>query len=79
MESITHLDIRGYRQESVPNTFWRENPEASSLAIIYPGYAYSAEMPVLYYPGRACLNAGMDLLRVEYCLQPAGGVSPAAR
>jgi len=72
MESITHMDIPGYLQEPVPNTFWRVNPDADSLAILYPGYAYSAEMPVLYYPGRLFLNQGMDLLRVEYAYNRRG-------
>ena len=51
MYTFTTLDIRGYRGR-VPNTFIQQEQEARHLAIIYPGLAYNASMPLLYYPAR---------------------------
>ncbi len=65
METISHLDITGYRNLPVPNTYWRQ-PSSDRVAIVLPGYGYSADMPVLYYPGRAALERGADLLQVQY-------------
>lgn len=66
MYSFTTLDIAGYRGEPVPNTFLRQAEEARRLGIVLPGWGYSADRPVLYYPGLVLLDRGADLLRVEY-------------
>lgn len=66
MYSFTTLDINGYRGEPVPNTFLRQAEEARRLGIVLPGWGYSADRPVLYYPGLVLLDRGADLLRVEY-------------
>ncbi len=66
MYSFTTLDIRGYRGEPVPHTFLRQEDEARHLGIIFPGWGYTADRPVLYYPGLLLLQQGADLLRVEY-------------
>ncbi len=66
MHSTTSLDIPGYRGEPVPNSFIRQEGETQHLAILFPGIRYTADMPVLYYPGRLLLQRGADLLRVEY-------------
>lgn len=66
MYSIATLDIRGYRNEAVPNTFLGQEQATRHLAIVFPGLGYSAQMPVLYYPSRLLLARGADILRVEY-------------
>ena len=36
------------------------------LGIIFPGWSYTSEMPLLYYSGRILREAGFDLLQVDY-------------
>jgi hypothetical protein len=66
MYSVTNLNIVGYQGQPVPNTFFLQDFETRHVAILFPGYAYNASMPALYYPGRLMLARGADLLRVEY-------------
>lgn len=66
MVSFSTLEMRGYRAEPVPNTFLRQAEEARHLGIVLPGWGYTADRPVLYYPGLLLLDRGADLLRVEY-------------
>jgi pimeloyl-ACP methyl ester carboxylesterase len=60
------LEIRGYNNEDVPNTFWKQAGAAQHLAIALPGYGYTADMPALYYPGHLITSRGGDLLQVQY-------------
>jgi hypothetical protein len=66
MPSRFSLDISGYRDLPVPNTFTRQDQETQHLGVILPGYGYRATMPVLYYPERLLVTRGADVLRVEY-------------
>ncbi len=66
MHSFDELDIAGYRDKPVPNTFFRQQEEARHLGILFPGLGYTSHMPLLHYPGRLLLSRGADLLRVEY-------------
>jgi hypothetical protein len=84
VQSITSLDIKGYGDQPVPNTFFFQDQETQHLAIVFPGFAYTADMPVLYYPGRLLVQRGADLLQVKYAYnQPAlraiSGAERAAR
>jgi len=66
MYSVDNLEISGYQNELVPNTFFRQDEEASHLAILLPGWEYTCQMPLLYYPARLLLAMGTDVLQVEY-------------
>jgi len=63
---LNSLDIVGYQNKPVPNTFIAQPNGAKHLGIILPGYRYPVEMPPLHYAGRILLEGGADLLRVEY-------------
>ena len=60
------LNIIGYKNKQVPNTFIIQPTSSRHLGIILPGYRYPADMPVLHYAGGILLEQGADLLRVEY-------------
>lgn len=60
------LGITGYREEPLPNTFFRQTAGTHHLAILLPGAGYTATMPLMYYPMRLLLTLGADVLRVEY-------------
>lgn len=63
---LSSLDVPGYRNQQVPNTFIIQPNPTRHLGIILPGYRYSVEMAPLYYAGRILLDQGADVLRVEY-------------
>lgn len=60
------LEIAGYRDEPVPHRFFRQDGETRHVAIVLPGLGYTADMPLLHYPARLLLQAGADLLAVDY-------------
>jgi hypothetical protein len=60
------LDIRGYRDEAVPNTFFRQEGETQGIAILLPGWGYTCQAPLLYYAMRVMQSLGADVLQVEY-------------
>jgi hypothetical protein len=64
--NLRSLDITGYKDQPVPNTFIVQPNPAHHLGIILPGYRYPPEMAPLYYAGRILLEGGADLLRIEY-------------
>jgi predicted alpha/beta-hydrolase family hydrolase len=66
MYAMESLPIHGYRKLRVNNTFFRQDTEIDHLTIILPGYAYTAQMPLLYYPTMHSLSLGSDVLWVQY-------------
>jgi pimeloyl-ACP methyl ester carboxylesterase len=63
---LSSLDVIGYKNQQVPNTFIIQPSPTQHLGIILPGYRHSADMADLHYAGRILLEQGADLLRVEY-------------
>ena len=64
--NLNSLDVVGYKNQPVPNTFITQPNPTKHLGIILPGYHYSAEMAPLYYAARILLDQGVDVLRIEY-------------
>ena len=60
------LQIAGYRDRPVPNTFLRQDTETRHLGIILPGLRYRSNMPALYYPALHLKALGADVLTVDY-------------
>ncbi|MHB1683981.1 MAG: alpha/beta family hydrolase [Bacilli bacterium] len=50
-------------------SFARRIGGSEALAILLPGQGYTLDAPLLYYAGRAALQAGCDVLGVEYGFQ----------
>ena len=65
MRTVT-LPIEGYRGAPVPHRFFRQDHEAQHLGVVLPGYAYTCDMPLLYFSVSHLLDLGADLLQVEY-------------
>lgn len=63
---LSSLDVVGYKNQRVPNTFIAQATPTSHLGIILPGLRHSVDMADLHYAGRILLEQGADLLRVEY-------------
>lgn len=66
MYSIKTLNIRGFRDEPVPHTFYQQEEESRHVAFLLPGMGYTSHMPLLYYPARIMLALGADVLGLEY-------------
>ena len=69
---LSSLDILGYKNQPVPNTFITHSNTARHLGIILPGYHYSADMPPLHYTGRLLFEQGADVLSVDYAYYRTG-------
>ncbi len=65
MEMVKSLDILGYHGTPVPNAFWKHEQPSGRLAVAFPGYGYTADMPVLYYPSHLVRERGYDLLQMK--------------
>lgn len=66
MYSEQILEITGYKERALPNTYLRQDAESDRLAIIFPGYASSVDTPLLYYATELLLDCGCDILLVQY-------------
>lgn len=71
MYSFQKLDIRGYRQEPVPHTFFQQHEETQHAVMVFAGQGINCQHPTLYYPTLELLLRGADALLVDYCLRPA--------
>jgi hypothetical protein len=71
MYTLQKRDIRGYRQERVPHTFFRQQDQTAHLALVLPGAGINCQHPTLYYPTREALTRGADALQIDYGLRPA--------
>ena len=60
------LPVTGYRDEPVPNRFFRQEQGADHLALLLPGIGYTADMPLLHYSGHLLLQHAVELLVVDY-------------
>ena len=78
MPRYTSIPIAGYGDTPVPNTFIMQDRPTDHLALVFPGQGYRATMPVLYYPSRALLNRGADVLWVEYDYRAQAGFGAAS-
>ncbi len=59
------LEITGYHGEAVPNLFYQQEAETDGLALIFPGFGYNADLPVLYYPNLIAQQHNLDVLRLD--------------
>lgn len=66
MSSIEILNVIGYRNEILPCTFFRQEQDTKHLAVLFPGFGYSGQMPLLYYPRQLLLASGADVFVVGY-------------
>lgn len=63
---LSSLEVVGYENQQVPNTFMIQPVPTRHLGVILPGYRHSVDMADLHYAGRILVEQGADLLRVEY-------------
>ena len=71
MEEITSLDITGYDDRPLVNTFFHQTGGTGKLALFFPGRGYTSAMPLLYYPTRLAVSLGAEALWIDYSLMRA--------
>jgi hypothetical protein len=59
------LPILGLYDRPIPNTYFQHEEPANEITVVFPGYNYTTNMPLLYYPARLMLNRRSDVLLVE--------------
>jgi len=59
-------DIIGYGDRRISTRYRRHDPPADSLAVILPGFGYTADAPLLFYAREVAWKAGYDVLTVDY-------------
>jgi hypothetical protein len=66
MVSITRLSISGYKERPVKNRLLKQSVDTQEVALVFPGLAYTADMPLLYYTVVTILTSGINVLSVDY-------------
>ena len=62
----SRLEIVGFDNEPIPNTFHQQTEPSSTLGLVFPGVGYNMHMPVMYYSSKILLDGGLDVLEVDY-------------
>lgn len=60
------LDFKGWKGRAVRSTLTRASEPREHLAVMFPGYAYTSAMPVLYYTRQLLLAHGADVITVDF-------------
>jgi predicted alpha/beta-hydrolase family hydrolase len=66
MYSFHSLKINSYADRPVPNTLYRQKIVTEQTALVFPGFGYTCQMPLLFYSIEALLQKGLNVLTVEY-------------
>jgi hypothetical protein len=66
------LPIYGMFDRQIPNSYLQQEETANELTVVFPGYNYTTNMPLLYYPSRLMLNRRSDVMLIDthYGKQP---------
>jgi hypothetical protein len=64
--SREQLAIKGHKGRTVKNKFLKHSNGTQSVALVFPGLAYNANMPLLHYTIKAILGSGFNVLTVDY-------------
>ncbi len=73
MFTFQTLEIVGHGGERIPNTYLKQQENASHLGLVLPGIRYTCRMPLLYYASRLLLARHADVLWVEYAYHLRAG------
>jgi hypothetical protein len=66
MHSIETLNVTGHNNEAIPCTFFRQEQDTRHIGVLLPGFGYSGQMPLMYYPRRLLVESGADVFVVGY-------------
>ena len=66
MYSSSSWNILGYDNKQVPNTFYETKTGNGFLAVVFPGFSYSSEAPLLFYIKEILIHNAHDILSVDF-------------
>ncbi|NJN43564.1 MAG: hypothetical protein HC806_01695 [Anaerolineae bacterium] len=66
MINVSQLEFTGFKGQNIIGTMHKHTPVSDRLAIIFPGYGYTCDRPLLHYSMQEMLNQGVDVLQVIY-------------
>ncbi|MEK3805333.1 alpha/beta hydrolase [Metabacillus sp. SLBN-84] len=69
MVQIQKDSITGYKDGTVSYSLFKKASQAKTLAIMFPGYGYTAQGPLFHYSTGIFLNRGEDVLHLNYSYQ----------
>lgn len=77
---ITSLNITGYNSQPLSNRLFKHE-QPTGIALIFPGFRYTCDMPLLYYLTQVLLNQAIDVLQLQpdYTTEAIKALSPTER
>lgn len=66
MYSTESWKIFGYLNKFIPNIFYLNQTNNNRISVIFPGFGYSSEAPLLFYLKELIYQMGYDVLSVDY-------------
>ena len=70
--SYSTIDVVSSFGHEIKNLFLMHEPKSTLLTVLFPGVNNTCESPLLYYGREAALQAGSDVLGIEYGYRRAG-------
>jgi predicted alpha/beta-hydrolase family hydrolase len=59
------LPIRGYKGRQVSNVFYRQEVRTDNIFVLFGGWRYNTDMPLLYYTRKIAFGLGADVLCLD--------------
>ena len=69
MYTISHSSVVSKNDITIKNFVYKNDNPAETLVVVFPGMGYTCFMPVLFYCTQAALQAGCDVLNLQYYYQ----------
>ncbi len=66
MVTVDRLSIKGYNNRTLKTRFFKPDVDTQELALVFPGLAYTSDMPLLYYTIEAIITCGINVLSVDF-------------
>lgn len=66
MTDVWKLEVRGYGGRVLHPTMVQQPAASDHLAILFPGRAYTCQMPLLYYASLLVRTAGADVMLLQH-------------
>lgn len=66
MITIERLSINGYNNRKLKSRLFKPDLDTDEVALVFPGLAYTCDMPLLYYTIETLITSGTNVLSVDY-------------
>jgi predicted alpha/beta-hydrolase family hydrolase len=66
MWTTASWSIEGFGRLAVPNAFYEKSTANIRLGVVFPGYGYTVDAPLLFYTNALLSQLGYDVLNLNY-------------